>query len=359
MKKIICLIESLGSGGAERQLTGLAVYLKEKNYDVEVWTYYPDDFYLPTLRKAGVTYRYLPEAQNSRKRLFVLQRELKKTNPHTVISYMGNANIIACMIKMLGAKFKLIVSDRAVDQLSNLKVRIKFFLYRFSTFIVPNSQSQEKLIKENFKSLKNKVVCITNAIDTDTFIPIGKEYSPSEVLKIITVGRIVPQKNVIRYISAIKRVIDLGYQVKVDWFGQAKIKDYYEQCVEEIKKNNLEEHFIFNEPTSDVITQYQNHDLFCLPSVLEGFPNVLCEAMSCGMPVICSDVCDNPYIVTDSSRGFLFNPFEVDSIVDGIVEFIKLPLDSKKMMCENNRLVSLSLFSKDAFVNKYIKLIEL
>ena len=47
MKKVICLIESLGSGGAERQLTYLASQIKGRGYNVEVWTYYPNDFYAP------------------------------------------------------------------------------------------------------------------------------------------------------------------------------------------------------------------------------------------------------------------------------------------------------------------------
>ena len=68
-KKIICLIEDLCSGGAERQLTGLAVLLKEQGYDVEVWCYYPNNFYLQTLVDGNVPYRYIPKAESKKKRI--------------------------------------------------------------------------------------------------------------------------------------------------------------------------------------------------------------------------------------------------------------------------------------------------
>ena len=63
MKKI-CLVESLGSGGAERQMMGLAVLLKQEGYDVEVWYYAPNHFYCKNLENEGVKFRYILEAQN-------------------------------------------------------------------------------------------------------------------------------------------------------------------------------------------------------------------------------------------------------------------------------------------------------
>ena len=50
--KVLCLIENLGSGGAERQMVGLAALLKERGHDVTVLTYYPDDFYKHVLDEA-------------------------------------------------------------------------------------------------------------------------------------------------------------------------------------------------------------------------------------------------------------------------------------------------------------------
>ena len=59
MKKILCLIDSLGAGGAQRQMVGLATFLKEKGYDVVVAIYHKDNgelFYADNLLSAGVSY---------------------------------------------------------------------------------------------------------------------------------------------------------------------------------------------------------------------------------------------------------------------------------------------------------------
>ena len=68
MKRILCIIENLGSGGAERQITGLAVMLKQAGYQVEVWYYVKKEFYLSFLSENGVVCRYLEDAGHRGKR---------------------------------------------------------------------------------------------------------------------------------------------------------------------------------------------------------------------------------------------------------------------------------------------------
>ncbi len=101
MKRILCLIESLGSGGAERQLTGLAVMLKQRGYEVEVWYYIKQEFYLPFLKENGVCVRYLSDAAKSWKRFFVLRKHIKAFKPDTIISYSASPSMIACSFNVL------------------------------------------------------------------------------------------------------------------------------------------------------------------------------------------------------------------------------------------------------------------
>ena len=63
--KILCLIEALGSGGAERQMVGLASLLKKDGNDVAVMTYYPKDFYKYVLDEAGIEHIYVEKAQSN------------------------------------------------------------------------------------------------------------------------------------------------------------------------------------------------------------------------------------------------------------------------------------------------------
>lgn len=54
MKKVLCLIDTLGMGGAERQMIGLALFLKEKGYHVDLVTYYDHDFYAELVDRYGL-----------------------------------------------------------------------------------------------------------------------------------------------------------------------------------------------------------------------------------------------------------------------------------------------------------------
>lgn len=356
MKKVICLIESLGSGGAERQLSGLAVMLKQQGYEIEVWTYYPQDFYLPTLKDGNVKYRYIPEAQRKSKRLSVLRKELKKANPDTVIAYLDTACMVACIIKAMGAKFKLIVSERNTTQHLSWRERLKFFLYRFANYIVPNSHTQSKFIKKNFPVLADKVKCITNFVDIERFVP-TQERGERTPRRILTVARVMPQKNVLGYIEAVKSVVNQGGKLRVDWYGNSADDNYYEQCKKAVIDKTLEDIFVFHQAKSNIVDEYQNADWFCLPSFYEGFPNVVCEAMSCGLPILASDVCDNAQIVADGQNGFLFNPHNEKQIVNTLLKSLDTPEQNIVTMGDNSRKIAVDKFSSTTFINKYVDLI--
>ena len=358
MKRILCLIESLGSGGAERQLTGLAVMLKQHGYQVEVWYYVQKEFYVSYLLENGVVARFLIDAGNPYTRLFSIRKHIRTYNPDTVISYSVATNMITCTMKLLGAKFNLIVSERNTTQQIDNRVRQRFFLYKWANHVVPNSFSQKLFIERNFPELLSKVKVITNFVDTNKFFPVHQQnFLNGSFTRILSVGRMVPQKNILNYLTAISKLVDQGYKVQVDWYGQDQNDLYSEKCHALIKDYQLEGVFTFHSPSSNIQDEYRKVDVFCLPSVYEGFPNVLCEAMSCGKPVLCSCVCDNPSIAQDGKNGFLFNPRNIDDMVDTIKRYLDLTENEKTMMGKVSREIALDLFSKDKFIKRYKEII--
>lgn len=356
-KKIICLIEDLASGGAERQLSGLSVLLKESGYEVEVWTYYQGDFYLPALQQAGVKYRYIKKAQSTKKRIPVLYNELKREKPNTVIAYLDTACTVACLLKVLGLNFNLIVSERNTTQQLTWRERIKFFMYHFADHIVPNSYTQYEFVKKHYSMLERKMICITNFVDTDKFVPAIAHEGLHDTLNLLTVARLMPQKNILKYIEAIKKVVDEGIKVNVSWYGNDLEDEYSTSCKNLIKKLGINNSFHFFAAKRNILEEYQKADVFCLPSSYEGFPNVVCEAMCCGLPILCSNVCDNPHIVEQGKNGFLFNPADSQEIAREIIRFAKLSDKEKMVMRVNNRKKALSLFSCKTFLNKYVEII--
>ena len=355
--KILCLIDSLSSGGAERQMVGLASMLSH-DYELQLISYWNANFWKKFLNDNQVSFHNLTDANNSWKKFFKVFQYVKSYKPNVFIVYLNSPTVIACLIRIiLGSRFFLIVSDRNTTQQLTIGERIRFFLYRWADRIVPNSYSQTNFIKNHYPNLSHKVVTITNFVDTDYFMP-NCLNNINANLTMLIVGRISPQKNVLRLIEAINKVNNEGYDIKVKWFGRPNPESYYQQCINKLQEYNLADAFHFEEPTSDILKEYQEADVFCLPSIYEGYPNVLCEAMSCGLPVLCSNICDNPMIAEEGKNGYLFSPFSTDDMANAIIKFIKLPQETKNEMKSKSRIIAEKKFSKNQFFKKYIQMID-
>ena len=357
MKKILCYIDELGSGGAERQITNLAVLLKGRGYDVDVYCYHPIYFYEYTLIEHHIPLIKLKLKKNNFwSKISNTRKVIKAKKYDAIIAYSDGPVIIASFLKFFNPKIRVIVSERNTTQKLTTKSRIKFFLYRFVDCIVANSYTQTDYIKSHFSALKNKTYTITNYIDSEKFIP-GESKKRGDVLDIIVVARHSLQKNVPLFIEAVKIAKDMHVRFHVNWYGDngGGNKEQHEQLA---KKLQVEDVLSFWPSKVDIEQYYRKANVFCLPSLYEGFPNVVCEAMCSGLPVICSNVCDNPYLVEDGVGGFLFNPKDPSDIASKIKMLSLLTNDQLKEMGRINRAKGEKLFSAETFVNKYIQLIE-
>ena len=354
--KLVLFTDAMGAGGAQRQLVGLASLLKQKHHNVTLCTYHEGKFYEDILTASKIEHVVVGNTTNKIKRILSIARYIKKVKPDFVIAYQNSPSVIACLSKMLCGGFKLLVSERNTNQTYTGKDRLRFCLYRLADAVVPNSYAQSNFIYDHAPFLKGKVHTISNFVDTDKFIPHPFERD-NDVTHILTLGRITPQKNILTYIEAIHAILKQGYKIKVDWYGYAdQGGSYYEKCKEKITMLDMGDGFEFHKPSANVVELYQHTDVFCLPSIYEGTPNVVCEAMSCGVPILCSDVCDNGLYV--KSNGILFNPCDVNDIVEKIIEFINKTEEVKQEMRKMSRSLALEKFSSETFVSQYIDIIQ-
>ena len=99
MKRILLITENLSSGGAERQLCGLAAMLKGAGYECRVVTYVERQFYEPYLRQNGVEYEFKPEFWNKKTRVLRVARYVRDYHPDIVISFLPAVNKTKFMAK--------------------------------------------------------------------------------------------------------------------------------------------------------------------------------------------------------------------------------------------------------------------
>jgi len=263
------------------------------------------------------------------------------------------------LLKLLGMRFHLIVSERIVTQSLNKYTKRKLGLYRLADFVVPNSYSQGDFLASHYPWMKKKIFPITNFTDTTLFTP--KYQSSGDFIVIMTAARVARQKNIINYLEAISKLKQKGLKnVRYEWYGDVqKGEERYEVLVHsKVETLGLKDVVFFYPNTPDIVVKYQQSNIFCLPSNYEGFPNSLCEAMSCGKPVVCSRVCDNERIVCEGENGLFFDPKNVDDIAEKLEIMIKMSKDKVEQWGRRSRELVEERMSEESFVEKYISLIE-
>lgn len=357
MKKIILLTDCLGAGGAQRQLVGLAIMLKEKDYNVTVATYHNIDFYKKQLDDAGVRNLVIPNGSNKKTRIWAVRTFLKKERPDWVVSYQETPSLLACIAKVTGCKFRLIVSERNTTQAVGMNERVRFFLYRWADAIVPNSYAQENYLTSHYPWMQKKLKTITNFVDLDYFSFI--ERKKRKVPEIVIAATIWSSKNTLGFIEAVKKLVDRNSRFHVSWYGKSNIDmDYYNESLQKIQEYGIQDYIELKDKTKQIKNVYHNADLFCLPSFYEGTPNVICEAISTGLPVACSDVCDNYIYVKPGCNGVLFDPNNPNDMANKISQLLYISSLEFEKYQKNSRQIALGKLSKDVFVDAYVKIIE-
>lgn len=357
MKKILLVTEHLGSGGAERQLCGLASMLTKAGFPCRLITYVENQFYEPYLRQNGVDYQFVPDLWNKKSRIFKIANYVRQYKPDVVISILPSVNKTMCLARLF-FKAKLVVSERSNNTGITCGDKIQFNLYRLADAIVPNSNSQAKFISRNFPFLSKKVHPIINFVDVNRFTP-SESPVQDNTLRVVTVARYTQAKNVLTYLKAVRMVKDMGLNVHFDWYGDKKHNAaYFEEIEKEYQQLDIADYMTLHDPNQKIEEEYRKADIFCLPSLLEGYPNVVVEAMSCGLPILCSNVYENPYIVEDGGNGFLFDPKKPEAIADAINKMANLTHEERLEMGKRNRQLCLQRNTEEAFLKSYVELIE-
>lgn len=361
MKKVTCFICSMGSGGAEHQMSILATMLVEKGYDVELVTFSGDEYHYPISEQV----RRIRIAKTENKILKFLSIFwfflTHKTN--CVISFGQRENLFALVPLVFRPKIKVIAGERnfTIGTISQTERILLNYLYWRADYIVPNSYSQRDHILECKPRFADKVVTITNYTDTSqyTYIPPVNE----DVVKIGIFCRYHKQKNYERFAVVVKRLKESGYtQLHIDWFGNLgngdhPNKDYiiFRRMVEEY---NIGDILHLNNHIKNVSLVMPQYDAICVPSLHEGWSNTISEGICCGRPMLVSDVSDNGRMVINGENGFLFNPLEEDEMYKAFVKFLSISFRERELMGKHSREYAYKLFDLDEFITKYVKLIE-
>ncbi|MDD3607706.1 MAG: glycosyltransferase family 4 protein [Candidatus Moranbacteria bacterium] len=173
---------------------------------------------------------------------------------------------------------------------------IEFMAYKFSDIAVVTSDHQKKYILEKYSP--KKIFIIPNGINTEIFKPAGNKI-PSDKIRLLFVGRLHPEKNILNLLEAVK---DLN-NIKLRIIGQGPLR---ERILEFKDKYGLDLDIADSGiPYNRLPEIYNWADIYIQPSIYEGNPKTILEAMSCSLPVIASDVPGINNVINHRESGYL------------------------------------------------------
>lgn len=332
--KILYVSTSTTVGGAEKTLYTLATLVNPQFYPLAgVVTLKPKGFYAKRLEEAGVPVFSLdlkkPKAgvQELQKLAVIIQ----KTRPTIVHALMYQAMQLCRAARRLGyAEFKLVSSPRVHYRTrTGLSLWVDRLLKKSDDILISECEASRKYLVERLGYPPEKVVRVYNGVDIAGWPPSKAERRKrraelgikDDQFLIGAVGRLDAQKGHVYLLEAVAK-LKLMQPVKCAIVGEGPLRRHLEET---IKRLGLKEDVRLVGEQDDVPSWLSAFDVFVQPSLWEGLPNAMMEAMALGLPVVATRVDGVPEAVAHEISGLLCAPKDSQALVTPIQDLIADP----------------------------------
>lgn len=337
--RILFFINTLGGGGAERVVSTLSHYLtREKNHQIMIVTLQKSECFYelpPSVSvmslKSGVLNRglgkilFLP--------VFALEFSwiLKRIRPDAVISFLVRSNLVHAMTKWFGNKLRIVLSERGPPQTRystnsfrdrTMRALIRLLYPRADSVIVISKGIKDDL--RDFGVLAERVTVIYNPQAIGDIkvksLEDGGVQIPANIPTLITVGRLVDEKDHKTLLAALKKIKEtLNCHLFIMGEGplERELKEYS-------KTLGVSDSVSWLGWQPNPFATMTKANLFILTSKHEGFGNVLIEAMVCGLPIISTDCPSGPReILKDGEYGLLVPVGDSEAMAQAVITLLQ------------------------------------
>lgn len=299
--RILYTIPTLGHGGAERQLSYLAVELAARGHEVHVASA-RGGANLARMEAAGVEWHHLGGTSHRDPLIFQrLLRLLKRLRPDVVQTILTPMDILGgTAALMTGTRWVLRESSSAPLYASGWRHRLRLSLARMADAVVSNSAGGDAYWRKAAGAPPLHV--IPNAIPFEEMAAAGTRPTgfDDDTKVVLYAGRMDAGKNAEGVIAALARVADEVPFVAV-MCGDGPTRPRLERLAREL---GIAHRVVFKGYVDDLWDLMRRADAFVSLSRFEGCPNVVLEAMACGCPLVVSDIPAHRELLDESSARF-------------------------------------------------------
>ncbi len=366
---IIFVLASLGSGGAERVVSLLANKMVERKHQVEIICLKFNDVYYQIDSRVKVTLA-MQQTKSRLTEIFWLRNYIYKKKPDVVIPFTEGVYCFT-IFSLLGTHIPIIASERLDPAaMSPTRKLLKRLFLPFADWLVVQTQS----IKDYFpKRIQKKTSIIYNPVNEDVFksldgLQVQGANAASSVQslntpmegrgqerlnRIISVGRLYPQKNQKMMIRAFAKIADDFPDWQLVIYGEGPLRAELESLVSSFK---LQERVLLPGRTENVIEELRKSKIFCLSSDYEGMSNAMIEAICVGLPVISTKVSGTNELIKDKETGCLVD-LDNEMMLSSAMAFLMGNETVRKEMSHRN-IIKSNKFNQVSIVNEWIELIN-
>ena len=323
MPRILHIIPTLSGGGAERQLSQLAVEQTRRGWDVHIGIR-RGGIHAESLHSNGVTVHLMGDHRGINPLLLNSANKLiKQIRPDVIQTWLPQMDIVGG-IGALWNGIPWIVSERASKKAYlgyRLQIWLRRYLARYAEAIVANSQSGVGYWRELLPA-EARVFRVANAVDVDAIRKVPLATIDSSTLKdcktrLLVVGRLAPEKGLDTVVKAICADSSM-HSVGVCIIGEGPMRRDIEGMIREM---GLNDRVSLSSYRPDWWGLLRSATALVSMSRFEGQPNVVLEAMAAGCPVIVSDIPEHREILDEESAIFVQpdSPSALAKAIDSLV----------------------------------------
>lgn len=362
LRSVLLFISNLGLGGAERQLVYLALGLRQRGWQVTIASLSPlvHEPFRVSLERAGIGMEVLQQSMNAN--LVVLARAfragwrlVRATKPDALVGFMPHGVLFARTLGRLLRVPRVITSLRSIRSTRRWHDRVMALTRSLDHALVANSRAAAAAQVGAGVTTVAKSIVIPNGLETEHHVIGAKSLVPEDdgVFTWLYVAVFRAEKGHATLLQALQ-ILKGSRPLRLRLAGEGPELETIKELSCRLDLDDVVE---FLGKRTDVPDLIRQADAFVLPSLWEGLPNALIEALAGGLPAVATNVGGSPEVIQEDVSGLLVPAGDPGALATAMLRVMEMDQISRAQMGRAGQDFVVSEFAMDRMVDSWNRLL--